>query len=549
MRPKDYLDGYNGIQHAVPVDVPRVRFELLTRRTRTGNQAPVADAGPDQLGVPAGTITLNGSGSFDPDGDPITYQWSQIAGPAVSISGMNTVTASFQAAQGQSYAFRLTVKDDKGAQGIARTAVTTQQPAVQQEVQIIRFQASPTNIKPGQTSTIDWQVLNADSVTITGIGTVDPKNGNRTVSPTSTTQYVLTARNRNSEVTATTTITVEAQPVAQFLSCSVSPTNITAGESATINWATLNADSVSISGGIGTVPANGQRVVTPTATTTYTLTATNPRGPVTCDVTVTVSQGTVPRIVSFTANPMSIQSGQASTLAWSVENATSVSISNLGSVQNSGSQDVKPTQTTTYVLTAANKNGQTTASTTVTVTAAPPVNPVTLSACMASPATSAKPGDPVVLSYSATNATAVSITGVTGVTIAGPVTVNPTASTTYTVTATGANNTQATCTIAVTVTPAAPPTAIITGPSTIETLYRQLTLDASQSTNPAGGPLTYIWEPLGTGAAVLDQGQPQTRVQLGGLFGDYVFKLTVRNAAGLQDSTTITVRFRNTNPH
>jgi hypothetical protein len=342
---------------------------------------------------------------------------------------------------------------------------------------------------------------------------------------------------------------VEAQPVAQFLSCSVSPTNITAGESATINWATLNADSVSISGGIGTVPANGQRVVTPTATTTYTLTATNPRGPVTCDVTVTVSQGTVPRIVSFTANPMSIQSGQASTLAWSVENATSVSISNLGSVQNSGSQDVKPTQTTTYVLTAANKNGQTTASTTVTVTAAPPVNPVTLLACMASPATSAKPGDPVVLSYSATNATAVSITGVTGVTIAGPVTVNPTASTTYTVTATGANNTQATCTIAVTVTPAAPPTAIITGPSTIETLYRQLTLDASQSVNPAGGPLTYVWEPLGTGAAVLDQGQPQTRVQLGGLFGDYVFKLTVRNAAGLQDSTTITVRFRNTNPH
>src|SRR6185369_6932354 len=77
MRPKDYLEGYNGIQHAVPVDVPRVRYEMLTRQTRTGNQAPVADAGPDQIGVAAGTITLNGSGSFDPEGDPITYQWSQ----------------------------------------------------------------------------------------------------------------------------------------------------------------------------------------------------------------------------------------------------------------------------------------------------------------------------------------------------------------------------------------------------------------------------------------------------------------------------------------
>jgi hypothetical protein len=548
MRPKDYLDGYNGIQHAVPVDIPRVRFEVLTRRTRNGNQAPVADAGPDQIGIAAGTVTLNGSGSFDPEGDPITYQWTQIAGPAVSISGMNSATATFQAVEAQTYAFRLTVKDDKGAQGIARTTVTTLQPEKQQQVQIVRFQASPTNIRTGQTSTIDWQVLNADSVTITGLGTVDNKNGTRAVTPTKTTQYLLTARNKVSEATATTTITVEELPVAQFLACSVSPTNISAGESATITWATSNADSVAISGGIGAVAANGQKVVSPTDTTTYTLTATNARGPVTCNVTVTVGQGSVPRIVSFTANPTSIQSGQASTLSWSVENATNVSITSLGTVQNAGTQDVRPTQTTTYVLTASNKNGQVTANATVTVTAGPG-NEVALAACTASPAVSAKPGDPVVLSYTATNAIGVSISGVANATVTGPVTVNPLTNTTYTVTATGANNTHATCTIAVTVTPAPPPVAIITGPSTIETIYRQLTIDGSQSTNPAGGPLTYTWEALGTGAAILDQGQAQTRVQLGGLFGDYIFKLTVRNAAGQQDSTTVTVRFRNTNPH
>jgi hypothetical protein len=552
MRPKDYLEGYNGIQHAVPVDIPRVRYEMLTRRVQTGgNQAPVADAGPDQLGIAAGTVTLNGSGSFDPDGDPITYQWTQIAGPAVSISGMNSATASFPAAAGQSYAFRLTVKDDKGAQGIGRTAVTTQQAVTQQQVEIIRFQASPTNIRAGQSSTIDWQVLNADSVTISSLGAVDSKNGTRAVTPTATTQYTLTARNSVSQATATTTITVEEQPAAQFLSCSVSPTNIMAGESATITYSTSNADTVTITPGIGTVPGNGTRVVSPTATTNYTLTATNARGPVTCGLTVTVSaQGTVPRIVNFTANPTSIQSGQASTLTWTVENATTVSIATLGTVQLTGSQDVRPTQTTTYVLTATNNTGTVTANATVTVTGAPPVtNPITLTACSAAPATSAKPGDPVVLSYTAANATALTISGVPGATITGPVTVNPTATTTYTLTATGANNTRATCTIAVTVTPAAPPVAIITGPSTIETIYRQVNLDASTSTNPAGGPLTYFWEPVSTGAAILDQGQAVTRVQLGGLLGDYVFRLTVRNAAGQQDSTTVTVRFRNTNPH
>ena len=46
MRPKDYMEGYNGVQHAVPVDVPRVRYEILTRTVRTGNDAPVANAGP-----------------------------------------------------------------------------------------------------------------------------------------------------------------------------------------------------------------------------------------------------------------------------------------------------------------------------------------------------------------------------------------------------------------------------------------------------------------------------------------------------------------------
>ena len=157
--------------------------------------------------------------------------------------------------------------------------------------------------------------------------------------------------------------------------------------------------------------------------------------------------------------------------------------------------------------------------------------------------------DIVLIAYTATNATSVTITGVSNATVSGPVTVNPQTSTTYTITALGANNSQATCSVSVTVTPLPPPVAIISGPSVIETIQRQLTLDASASTNPAGGALTYIWEPLGTGAAVLDQGQQQTRVQIDGLFGDYIFKLTVRNAAGQQDSTTVTVRFKSTNLH
>jgi hypothetical protein len=546
MRPKDYLEGYNGVQHAVPADVPRVRYEVMTRTVRTGNDAPVANAGPDQIGVPAGQITLDGSGSFDPEGDELTYQWQQVSGPSVSIAGMNTARASFTAAEGQSYGFRLTVRDPQGQQAVDTVTVTT---TSREAVQIVRFQASPDRIRMGEQSTIDWQVLNADSVTITEIGSVGG-NGTRNVSPARTTQYRLTARNSVGEASATTTVVVEELPAAQFLACSVSPMNIIAGESATITFATANADQVTISGGVGSVPTSGTRVVTPTATTTYTLTATNARGPVTCNVTVQVTEGQAPRILSFTATPATITAGQSSTLAWRVENADAVEISGLGTVDANGSRAVTPATTTTYQLTARNRFGSVSASAPVTVNAGPGpgpgTNPPTITGCVASPSTSPGPGQPVTIAYATTNGTSVVVSpAVPGAGLMGPITVNPTATTSYTITVNGANNTRASCTVNVAVTPAPePPTAVITGGEIIETIYRELTLDASGSTNPAGGALTYIWKPLASGAAVLDQGQPRTRVQLGGLFGDYPFQVTVRNAAGQESTATVIVRFK-----
>ncbi len=395
-------------------------------------------------------------------------------------------------------------------------------------------------------------MLGSTDITITSLGSVS-RNGSADVRPTQTTQYTLTAKNSAGSSTATTTVTVEEDPLPVFTQCSVSPTNIMVGESATISYLTQNATGVMISG-IGAVAANGSQIVTPTQNTTYTLTATNARGPITCAVTVQVTAGTVPRIVSFAANPMTITVGDSSTLTWNVENAKSVNITGIGAVNPSGSQQVSPAVTTTYVLTATNAAGNVTANATITVNPKAPggggaTNP-TLAACAASPNTTAKPGDPSVISYTSTNAYSVSIPGVSGATVAGPVTVNPQTTTTYVITATGvAGTTPATCSVTVTVTPAPPPIAIITGPSVVDSLSRFLTLDGSQSTNASGGPLTYFWEPLSTGSAVLDQGQAMTRVQLGGLLGDYIFKLTVRNAAGQQDSTTVTVRFRNTNPH
>jgi hypothetical protein len=56
------------------------------------------------------------------------------------------------------------------------------------------------------------------------------------------------------------------------------PSAVTAGQSATLTWTATNAASISIDQGIGAVAATGSRVVTPAATTTYTITAVNTAG-------------------------------------------------------------------------------------------------------------------------------------------------------------------------------------------------------------------------------------------------------------------------------
>ncbi len=546
LRPKDYA----GVDHPVPADIPRVRYEMLTRRIRTGNDAPVADAGADQIGVPAGEITLNGSGSFDPDGDPITFEWNQIAGPSVTINNPKSAIATFRAEEGRSYAFRLTVKDDKGAQAIARTTVTTQQAP---DVRIVRFQANPPAIRAGQTSTIVWEVLNAETVEISGLGRVDPRSGTSTVAPNETTQYRLTARNPRSEVSETITITVE-RPQPTILACTAQPMTVTAGQPATLFWATQGVDRVEISG-IGTVEPSGSREVRPAQTTTFTLTATNQFGSATCNVTVSVTPAQAPRILRFQATPAQITAGQTSTLLWAVENATEVSISSgVGAVEPTGTRDVQPAQTTTYTLTARNSGGEVMATATVTVTAPPPPPPAaapTIASCTATPSVSPGPGQPVQLSFTATNATAISISGVGSVALTGPVTVRPTEDTTFIITATGASGTTpATCSVSVKVTAAPPPpptdnppVAKIAGGPVIETVVRQVTLDGRASTSPLGLSLTYEWTSRNTAAAILNPNSPTPTVQLGELFGDYFFDLVVRDSRGVPSTVaTIVVR-------
>jgi peptidoglycan-associated lipoprotein len=79
------------------------------------------------------------------------------------------------------------------------------------------------------------------------------------------------------------------KPAPAIGSFTVEPGSITAGQSATLSWSVQNADTISISAGIGSVQATGTRSVSPASTTTYRLTATGAGGTTERSVTLSVS--------------------------------------------------------------------------------------------------------------------------------------------------------------------------------------------------------------------------------------------------------------------
>jgi hypothetical protein len=558
IKPKDYQD----LKHPVPVDIPRVRYELLTRKLHIGASPPIADAGPDQIGVPAGTITLNGSNSHDPNGEALTFQWVQETGPTVSLSAPTAPITTFGAASGQAYTFRLTVRNTDNLSASARVRVTTR---ADLKVQILFFIADPTTIQGGQSTILSWKILNADSASISPApGTVNASAGQVNVMPTSTTEYTLTAKNATSSDVARVTVTVQ-RPMPTIPVCTAVPMNITQGESARIIYQTLNADTVSILPGFPSVPPSGEVVVSPTATQSYTVTATNANGTATCPITVQVTPGAGPRIIRFSAGPTTVPAGGTSTLVWQVENSDTTTITpNVGSVGLVGTQDVTVTQQITYTITATNKFGTVNATVTINVSSppTPPPDPV-ITSFTANPPSSMNPGSAVVLTCLATNAAQVVISGVGPVDAQGNLTVFPQVTTTYICVATNSVGKQVSKTLTVPVTtgggPGTGPVIVITGtgcvapaiPSgttTCETVVRLLDIDLSATTSP-NQPLSFLTTSRSQAAVVLNPTSPHFSVQLSELFGDYFFDVTVTDSKGNKSTATIDVHYVKSTGH
>jgi outer membrane protein assembly factor BamB/PKD repeat protein len=129
------------------------------------NTAPVADAGPDQTVAEGAPVILNGMGSSDPDDGIDSYQWIQIAGTTITLSGSTTLHPNFTAPDvgpnGEALIFQLTVTDNGGLKSTDTCIVN------------VSWSNLPPVADAGQNQTVAEGAL----VILNGLGSSDPDDG------------------------------------------------------------------------------------------------------------------------------------------------------------------------------------------------------------------------------------------------------------------------------------------------------------------------------------------------------------------------------------
>ncbi len=236
---------------------------------------------------------------------------------------------------------------------------------------IASFTATPAGINAGESSQLKATYSG-------GVGTIDNgggainSGGSATVYPTATTTYTLSVVNQiGTKAVRTATVTVLTQPVISSFSASANP--ITLGSSTQLTPVFAGGSGV-VDQGIGGVASGTTIPVTPTSTTTYTLTVSNALGGTTTkNLTVTVLPP--PSITSFTAISPTISTGGSTRLTGVFSNGAGSVDNGVGAVTSgTPSSLVSPAATTTYTLTVTNGAGtQVTRTTTVTVTNGPAI--------------------------------------------------------------------------------------------------------------------------------------------------------------------------------
>ncbi len=300
------------------------------------NRAPVANAGTAQSVTTGTLVTLDGSGSSDPDGNTLTYAWAKTSGPAATLSSTSAAKPTFTPTTAGSYVFELTVSDgaltSKASVTITVTAPVNRAPVANagtaQSVTtgtLVTLDGSGSSDPDGNTLTYAWAKTSGPAATLSSATAAKP-----TFTPSTAGSYVfeLTVSDGTLTSKASVTITVtqaNRAPVANAGSAQTVNTGTLvtldgsassdpdAGTTLTYAWAKTSGPAVTLSNATVAKPT-----FTATTAGTYVFELTVSDGTLTNKASVTIiaaSTTNLARIAGVTVTQSSYDHGQEGTKA------------------------------------------------------------------------------------------------------------------------------------------------------------------------------------------------------------------------------------------
>ena len=288
------IDGDNGdILNAIHVG--------LGHGTAGANRAPQARAGVDQTVVTSAKGTLDGSASFDEDGQPVTLSWSQTSGTTVTLSSTTSERPTFTAptvTTNEDLVFTLTVSD--GSLTDTDTVTVTIRASNQTPVanagadQTVQTTSSRTTVNldgsassdaDGDTLTYTWTQTAGDTVTLENASQAAARFTTDQVTASTTLTFQLQVSDGNASHTDTVNVTLTPAGANRAPVVTLDATKrVTEGDSVTITATATDADgdALTYSWAVGTLTGV-------TGTTTRSISFTAPEVTADTDYTLTLT--------------------------------------------------------------------------------------------------------------------------------------------------------------------------------------------------------------------------------------------------------------------